>query len=147
MAVDPRLFIGAAACLLAGVAVVYLEYADHKPQPKLELTQDAKSYVRNLQLSDVTIQATKNYMNQMVVEIEGNITNAGDRAVDIVEIYCQFYDTYGLLVLRQRVPIVSVKMGGLKPGEMKSFRLPFDELPESWNQAAPQLVIAAVKFS
>ena len=147
MAVDPRLFIGAAACLLAGAAVVYLEYADHKPEPRLELTQDAKSYVRNLQLSDVTIKATKNYMDQMVVEIEGNITNAGGRGVDLVEIYCQFYDTYGLLVLRQRVPIVSVKMGGLKPGEMKSFRLPFDELPESWNQAAPQLVIAAVKFS
>jgi hypothetical protein len=37
--------------------------------------------------------------------------------------------------------------GGLKPGETKSFRLPFDDLPDSWNQAMPQLVIAGVKFS
>ena len=38
-------------------------------------------------------------------------------------------------------------VGGLKPGETKSFRLPFDDLPASWNQAMPQLVIAGVKFS
>ncbi len=57
-----------------------------------------------------------------------------------------FHDSYGQLVLRKRVPIVSPRMGGLKPGETKSFRLPFDELPESWNQAMPQLVIAGVKF-
>ena len=46
-----------------------------------------------------------------------------------MEIYCVFYDPYGQLVLRKRVPIVSARMGGLKPGETKSFRLPFDELP------------------
>jgi len=51
------------------------------------------------------------------------------------------------VTLRQRVAIVSSQMGGLKPGETKSFRLPFDNLPESWNQTMPQLVIAAVKFN
>jgi hypothetical protein len=64
-----------------------------------------------------------------------------------VEIYCVFTDYYGKTTLRQRVPIVSAKMGGLKPGETKSFRLPFDNLPDSWNQGMPQLVIASVKFN
>src|SRR5262249_6939543 len=113
---------------------------------KLELTPDGKAYVRNLQLSDVTIKATSNYMKQTIVELEGKITNAGDRPLEIVEIYCQFYDKYRVMVLRERLPIVSAKMGGLKPGETKTFRLPFDDIPESWNQAVPQLVIAAVKF-
>jgi hypothetical protein len=63
-----------------------------------------------------------------------------------VEIYCVFQDYYGQVTLRQRVPIVNPKMGGLKPGETKSFRLPFDNLPESWNQKMPQLVIASVRF-
>jgi hypothetical protein len=58
-----------------------------------------------------------------------------------------FYDGYGQMVLRKRVPIVSTRMGGLKPGEVKSFRLPFDEIPSSWNQQMPQLVIAGVNFS
>jgi hypothetical protein len=81
------------------------------------------------------------------VEIEGKIANAGDRPLDTVEIYCVFRDPYGQLVLRRRLAIVSPRMGGLKPGETKSFRLPFDDLPASWNQAMPQLVIAGVKFS
>jgi hypothetical protein len=34
----------------------------------------------------------------------------------------------------------------LMPGETKEFRLPFDTLPESWNQALPDLVIAQIVF-
>ena len=47
-----------------------------------------------------------------------------------------------LFALRQRVPIVNAQMGGLRPGETKQFRLPFDTVPESWNNVMPQLVIA-----
>jgi hypothetical protein len=137
----------AGACAVLGLAVfLYMQYAaKHAPQDA-PLTPEAKAYVKNLQLSDVEIKANKSYLNQMVVEIDGKIGNAGDRALDTVEIYCVFYDSYGQLVLRSRVPIVSPRMGGLKPGETKTFRLPFDEIPESWNQQMPQLVIAGVKF-
>jgi hypothetical protein len=57
-----------------------------------------------------------------------------------------FYDPWGQLVLRERVPIVSQKMGGLKPGETRPFRLAFDNVPSAWNQALPQMVIAAIDF-
>ena len=93
------------------------------------------------------MKAAQNFVSQMVVEIAGNITNAGDRNLDTVEIICVFQDYRGQPNLRQRVPIVSPQMGGLKPGETKTFRLPFDNLPDSWNQTMPQLVIAAVKFN
>jgi hypothetical protein len=137
----------AGACAVLGLAVfLYIQYAaKHAPQDA-PLTPEAKAYVKNLRLSDVEIKANKSYLNQMVVEINGKIGNAGDRALGTVEIYCVFYDSYGQLVLRSRVPIVSPRMGGLKPGETKTFRLPFDEIPESWNQQMPQLVIAGVKF-
>jgi hypothetical protein len=137
----------AGVVVAAGAAIyAYVQNAS-RPAPPLQLTPEANAYVRNLQLSDVSMKATGNYMKQTVVEIQGKITNSGDRPIEIVDIYCLFYDGYQQLVLRQRMPIVGAKMGGLKPGETKSFRLPFDELPESWNQAMPQLRIAAVKFS
>jgi len=137
----------AGALAVLGLAVFgYLQYVAKKAPADAPLTPEAKAYVKNLQLSDVEIKANKSYLNQMVVEIDGKIANAGDRLLDTVEIYCVFYDSYGQLVLRSRVPIVSPRMGGLKPGETKTFRLPFDEIPESWNQAMPQLVIAGVKF-
>jgi hypothetical protein len=136
------------ALVLAGGGVIaYLELAPQKRAVEAPLTPEARAYVKNLKLGDVDMKAAKNYFSQMVVEISGNITNTGDRNLDTVEIYCIFQDSYGQLTLRQRVPIVNPEMGGLKPAETKSFRLPFDNLPESWNQKMPGLVIASVKFN
>ena len=139
-------YIVAAVALIGGGVFYYLNRSTG-PAPELPLTPEARAYVKNLKLSDVGIQANESYFKQVVVEIEGKITNAGDRKLDTVEIYCVFSDSYGQLVLRKRVPIVGGRMGGLAPGETKSFRLPFDELPDSWNHAMPQLVIAGIKFS
>ena len=143
----PVLSVAAALVVLGGGVYGYLRYTDRQASQPPELTPEAKAYARNLKLTDVEMKATENYMKLTVVEIEGKISNAGERNLDTVEIFCVFRDRYGQLVLRKRVAIVRPRMGGLKPGETKSFRLPFDEIPESWNQALPQLVIAAVQFS
>ena len=139
------MYFGAAVAVLGVALFAYLQTADNKTAG-LPLTPEGKAYVRNLRLSDVTMKATDSYVNQRIVEIEGSVGNAGDRTLGAVDINCVFYDGIGQLVLRKRVPIVSERLGGLRPGETKSFRLPFDEIPESWNQAMPQLVIAGVKF-
>lgn len=126
---------------------VYLDRASQRPAPPpAPLTPEAKGYVHNLQLKDVDMQKHESYMKQAVVEITGKIGNNGGRSLRVVEINCVFYDPYGQLVLRQRVPIVDQKIGGLAPGEVKSFRLAFDNIPDSWNQALPQLVIAQIVF-
>jgi len=137
-----------ALVLAAGLAgFLYLDRAAKRPPPPPPpLTAEAKLYVRNLRLSDVRMNAHESYLKQSVVEITGNIENAGDRKLNLVEITCVFYDAYGQVVLRERVPIVSQKTGGVAPGETKAFRLPFDTIPESWNQMLPQLVIARIDF-
>ena len=138
----------AAGVALAGLALfAYLQLSPSRPAPEIPLSPEGRAYIKKLQLSDVSMKATGNIASQTLVEIEGKIANTGDRAVDIVEIYCAFYDPSGQLVYKPRLAIVSAKMGGLKPGETKSFRLPFDEIPDSWNNVMPQLVVAGVKFS
>jgi hypothetical protein len=104
---------------------------------------DAKAYVQNLKLSGVEMKATENFAGGAVVEIVGNITNSGDRSISRVELSCIFYDVSGLVVLKERVPIVR---SPLRPGETKPFRLPFEGVPQSWNQALPSLVIAQIVF-
>lgn len=138
----------AAAIALAGAGIfAYLELHPAGPAPELPLSAEGREYIKSLQLSEVTMKDTGSFAGQDLVEIEGKIANTGTRAIDVVEIYCAFRDPEGSIIYKPRVPIVSVKMGGLKPGETKSFRLPFDEIPDSWNQALPQLVVAGVKFS
>lgn len=137
--------------LLLGVGgLLYLNYKAKQPTPDLPpLTGDARAYVAggHLPISEVQMAAHESYLKQQVVEITGKIGNTGNRVIDIAEIYCVFYDSYGQVILRKRLPIVSEKMGKLAPGETKDFRLPFDEIPESWNQALPQIVIARIEFA
>jgi hypothetical protein len=135
--------LGLAVLVIAGIWYLNKPPA---PPPVAPLTPEARAYVRNLKLSDVDMKAHESYMGQSVTEITGTVGNGGDRFLKGVFINCVFYDPWGQLVLRERVPIVSQKMGGLKPGETRPFRLAFDNVPSSWNQALPQMVIAAIDF-
>jgi hypothetical protein len=145
----PVSVIAIVVVLAVGAGVFFfLERAAKQPPPAPPpLTGDARAYVRNLRLLDVEMKAHESYLKQSVVEITGKIGNQGDRVLSVVEINCVFYDAYGQVVLRERVPIVSQKMGNLAPGDLKGFRLAFDNIPESWNQAMPQLVIARIDFA
>ena len=133
----------AIALALAG-GLLWFVNRPHAAAAAAPLSADAKAYVRNLQLSDVSMKATESYVGQTVTEIEGKIANAGARTVEHADVYCIFYNAYGEVILRERVPIV---VTGLKPGETRTFRLPFDDLPGGWNNQMPQLVIARIEFT
>ena len=137
----------AGAVALVGLAVLWYLGRPVPPKELPPLTGPAKAYVRSLRLSNVDMQAHESYLKQSIVEITGNIGNIGDHVLKTVEINCVFYDPYGQVVLRQRVAIVNGKTGTLAPGETKPFRMAFDNVPEGWNQALPQMVIAAIDFS
>jgi hypothetical protein len=133
-----------ATLLFVGGALAWFVMRPKPDAAAAPLSVDAKAYVRNLQLSDVSMKATESYVGQMVTEIEGKVTNAGARAIGGADVFCIFYNAYGEVILRERVPIVK---GPLRPGETRGFRLPFDDIPGSWNNQMPQLVIARIDFA
>jgi hypothetical protein len=146
----PPVLIVVVLALVAGLAgFLYLNHAAKQPPPPLPpLTGAAKEYVHHgfLPVSDYKMEAHESYLKQQVVEITGKIGNTGDRVIDTIEIVCIFRDPYGQMVLRRRVAIV--KPGGhLAPGDTKPFRLAFDDIPDSWNQAKPDMIIARIEFS
>jgi hypothetical protein len=137
--------------LVAAVATIaaFLYFSRLTPPPTAQqgpASAEAKAYVRNLALSDVTMQASENFMRQQVVEIQGKIANNGSRPLRSVEVYCLFYGIDGRELHRERLPIVR-SSAPLKPAETRSFRLPFDSLPDGWNQAMPKMVIAQIAFA
>lgn len=136
-----------AVCIaIVSALLIYLQFSKPAPPPEIQLSEDAKAYRTNLALSDVGMQAKLDYFGQKVLEINGTIGNNGPRGLGIVEVTCVFRDRGGKILSRQRSAIVSIKMGGLKPAETKPFRLPFDAVPEGWNNQMPDLVIAAIVF-
>jgi len=116
------------------------------PPPPPVLTAEAKAYLSSLALGNVHMQAAENMVNQRIVEILGDITNNGDRTIRLAEVTCVFRDFGGNEIKRERVPIVGAGAGVLGPGQTKPFRLPFDDLANTWNQAIPTLVIAQIQF-
>ena len=93
------------------------------------------------------MQATDNLVGQSVVEVEGKIANSGPRSLESVDVYCLFSDINGREIARQRLPIVPPRKAPLKPGETRTCRLPFDTIPDGWNQALPHMVIARIAFA
>lgn len=139
------------ALLAAAGATVWWFLLRRPPTPPEPppLTEEAREYVRNgfLALSDVEMKATENYMMTTVVEVTGKITNKGPRAISVVELICVFREPYGQVIHRERVPIVRRVPGKpFRPGDIRPFRLAFDNIPAGWNQAHPDLVIARIDF-
>lgn len=128
-----------------GLAAWYFSQAP-EGEEAIILTPEAKAYTRNLDLSEVDMKATENALGQTLVEITGRITNKGDRPVKHVVLTCIFVDPYGVEAARELVPIVRSRDGVLQPNESRRFRLPFDALPDTWNQTMPRLVIAQITF-
>jgi hypothetical protein len=144
--ISPASIVIALAMILILGAFGWLTFGPKPaPPPPPVLTEEAKQYYNNLQLSNVTMQAAESLVNQRVIEILGDIANKGNRFVRLAEVTCVFSDYSGTEVKRERVAIVSSE-NPLAPGSSKHFRLAFDDVPDTWNQALPTLVIAQIQF-
>jgi hypothetical protein len=133
--------------ILAGLVggVIYLSRPT-KPIVESSASAEAAAYLPHLVLSDVSMQASENFMKQQVIEVNGKITDNGPRTLKTVDVYCLFYNVEGQEIHRERLPIIQSKTAPLKPGETRPFRLPFDAVPDGWNQTLPKMVIAQITF-
>ena len=138
--------IGLGVVLIAGVLGWLTFGPKPAPPPRPVLTAEGKAYLPNLKLANVHMQAAESYVQSRLVEILGEITNTGTRRVRVIEVTCLFYDYSQQLIAREQAYVVDGRGGPLGPGQTRSFRLPFDTIPESWNQALPVLVIAQIQF-
>lgn len=140
------LVMGFAAVLIFGVFGWLTFGPKPAPPPPAVLTAEAKAYLTSLGLSNVRMQAAESYVQSRLVEILGDILNKGTRTLKVVEVICVFKNYAGQEIARERALVVGGRGGSLAPGETKPFRLPFDTIPESWNQAVPTLIIAQIQF-
>jgi hypothetical protein len=145
--ISPVTFVVALAGLLFVGVFGWLTFGPKPaPPPPPQLTTEARAYLPNLKLSNVHMQAAESYAQGRLIEILGDVTNDGNRVVKLAEVTCVFHDYSGQPVARERVFVIGGSSGPLAPGKTKSFRLPFDTIPDSWNQALPGLVIAQIQF-
>jgi hypothetical protein len=141
------LIIGATALVALTAGLLYLNRPVPADSGNVEASPEAKAYVKNLTLSDIEMKAAENFMRQQVVEIVGKITNEGPRPLVSVELTCIFRSVDSREIYRERLPIVRSSATPLGSGQTRAFRLPFDTIPDGWNQVMPNLVIARIVFA
>ncbi len=137
-----------AALLAGGIgSLAYLEWKEDSEQPseQIVLTDEARNYLPKLDLGNVEMSAKENALGQTLVEITGLIGNLGERQIRGIRINCVFFDVYGIELHRVLAAIVRPGQG-LAPSSEQDFRLPFDDIPEGWNQVMPNLYIAEIVF-
>jgi len=136
-----------AAVLVAGGVWAYFTYGP-KPKPPAPpvLTAEAKAYLKYLPLSDVGMEASDATVNISITTIKGKITNTGTRTVASILVTCVFHDVNGNVIKREMVTLAGQRTGPLAPQSIKSFEVNFDDIPDTWNQTMPDLVIAEIKF-
>lgn len=119
-------------------------------------TPQANPYAANLQLGDLKLSTAQNFVGARVIYVDGRVTNAGKMTVSHATVQAEFRDDMNQVVLREQVPLMvtaerpgysdAVDLGRapLKPGETRNFRLTFEGVPGSWNQAYPDLRVYQV---
>ena len=140
------LVIVLAGVLIAGVFGWLTFGPAPAPPPPPKLSQEGRDYLPNLKLSHVHMQAAESYVNSRLIEILGDISNNGTRTIRVAEVTCVFRDYSGAEIARERATVIGGRAGSLAPGSTQAFRLPFDTIPPSWNQAVPALIIAQIQF-
>jgi len=120
--------------------------------------QGPPSYASQLKLSDVKLSQAKNFVGGTVTYLEGNISNAGDKAVAAVSVNVTFRNTLDEVVQRETLPVrildrsgsypdtVDMRLRTLSPGQQREFRLTFEHLSSDWNQQAPELHVVGVSL-
>lgn len=141
----PLLIAAVLAVLIGAFAYMQWKQRSEAPPAEIVLTDEARAYLPELDLSGVGMSAMDNSLGQTLVEITGTIANTGNRDVRSIRLNCVFFDVYGLEHHRVLSTIVRSR-DGLGPGSEREFRLPFDDIPEGWNQVMPSLYIAEIVF-
>lgn len=135
--------------LVAVVAVAAALIFLSRPAPKQPTGPSAAAlaYLPYLHIADVKMNAAENLVQQQVVYVNGVLQNSGNRRLERVDVYCIFSGIDGKEIYRERVSLLRASGKPLGPGQSRPFQLPFDEIPDGWNQTPPRLQIAQIRFA
>ncbi len=145
----PLVPVIAIAAVIVGL-IIWLAYVSRPSPPPAEqqgLTPEAQAYAPQIAFSGLAVKAAENLMRQRVVQLEGRVANNGTRTVASLYVDCVFKGIDGSQVYRERRSIFISKNAPLRPGESRPFQLAFDQVPDTWNQAPPQLIVSGILFA
>ncbi len=140
--------------ILAGVVLIF----EHGRNTSSVTPSSAPTdpYAANLVLSHLAMSEAANLAGGKSTYLDGEIVNNGARTVTGITVQVLFRDpahevawnqTQPLMLIRTREPYIDVEpvsAAPLKQGDNRDFRLIFDNVPQDWDGAYPEIRIIHV---
>jgi uncharacterized protein DUF2393 len=115
-------------------------------------------YAANLQLSNLKMSTSENFVGSSVTYIDGTVTNTGNQTVTHAVVHVAFKNSMDQVAQADNVPLLVLQTTGpypdtvdlnaspLAPQQAKQFRLTFEHVTADWNQNYPSLQVTDVKL-
>jgi hypothetical protein len=116
----------------------------------------ADAYAKSLALTDIRMSESTTLSGAKQTYIDGKITNNGGKTLTGITVQVAFMDftnrigqkdTMPLMLIRTHQPYLDVEpvsAAPIAPGQTREFRLIFDHVTDSWNQAYPEIRVIGV---
>jgi hypothetical protein len=137
------LLLCCAGIIALGVAA--WSYSSHQrrytepPAAIAVMTPAERDYVTSIQVHLMVVQQAENYAHQRRVILQGQVVNAGARAVGELQFRVQFLGKLNEVVLREMPEVWAPTGQGLAAGEERSFEFTFEKVPQNWNGLPPTI--------
>jgi hypothetical protein len=141
-----------AAVAIAALLVFYFLFAGPKSPPfvrnrsHLPYGAAEQAYASKLQIENVVVSRTENFVHQEITSLSAELLNKGDRSLKAVEITVEFSDEMHQVVLRESRILFGGAAAPLSPGTRREFEISFEHVPSSWNMQQPSVIISGMEF-
>ncbi len=149
----------AGAIVLAVLIGLMLISGRGKNQPAVApISAATDPYAANLAIGQLKMSESSNLAGGKSTYLDGQISNNGSRTVTGITAQVLFRDpahevawndTQPLRIIRTREPYIDVEplsAAPLAPGDSRDFRLIFDNVPQDWDGAFPEIRIIHVEL-
>jgi hypothetical protein len=142
----PFLLIGAAVVVLLLVVFGWME----RPGPPgpaekpLPFGAAEQAYAGKVKFENLKMSRFANFLNQEVTYLDGDIVNQGDRSIAAMAVTVEFRNIENQVVMRQTQRPITDEVAPIAPGERRSFRLAFEQIPDDWNMQYPNLQVTGL---
>lgn len=148
------MLVGLVAVILVVAAIVVFTRTKPSAGPQND------PYASKLQLSDLKLSASENYVGGTVTYLDLNITNTGDKSLAGAQMKAVFKNTMGQVVQTETLPLhvlTQNKMGGyddllelsrspIGPGQTKTVRMTLEHLSADWDQQYPEMQLVNLQL-
>lgn len=145
--VSPRRFLiliyAALLTLLAACSSKSSSVTNSSP----EIVALADAYRSKIALTHVGLARGENYLGGAIYYVQGKAKNVGDKPIQQLELMFEFRDYQNKVISRETRMALNYKGGGNLAAQATSdFQVGFENLPEKWNYALPDVSVIKVVF-